>query len=224
MLPRTGARSPAPTDGRRDGLGPLRRCPVELPQREPVALLVLDDARLHDGRGGVDHAPDDVLGGDVLGDDAAGVDALQPRALPRSAVPLEVPPRNAVLRGQHDGVRPDERRQQRRDGDEPVRLHRQHDDVCDPHLRRVVGREDLGREVAVRAAHHDAALPHRRQVRPPRNERHVLTRQAKLGAQIRANSPRAIDREFHDVLFTLYGSQPEPRHPFALSLSKGPRP
>ena len=217
---------PRADDGRRDGLGPLRGCAVELAQREPVALLVLDDARLHDGRGGVHHAADDLLGGDVLGDDAAGVDALQPRAFPRAAVPLEVPPRNAVLRGQHDGVRPDERRQQRRNEDESVRLDGQHDDVRVPDLRRVVCGEDFGREVAVRAAHHDAALPHRRQVRPPRNQRDVLTREAQLGPQIRANSPRAVDREFHDVLFTLYGFRRRNRdgHPFALSLSKGPHP
>ena len=67
-------------------------------------------------------------------------------------------------------------------------------------LRRVVSGEDVGGEVAVGAAHHDAALPHRRQVRPPRNERDVLTREAQLGAQIRANSPRAVDCELHSCL------------------------
>ena len=159
-----------------------------------------------------------------------GVDALQVRPFPRSAVPLEVPPRNAVLRGKHDGVRAHEGREQRRDGRQPVRLHGQHDDVGIADLRRVVGGEDAGSEVAVGAAHRDAALPHRRQVRPSRNERDVLTREAQLGAQIRANSPRAIDRELHSCLPCLRansvvpaetGTPPFPHNPTVLPAKAG---
>jgi class 3 adenylate cyclase len=57
----------------------------------------------------VDHASDHVLRRQRTGDRAAGIDALEARPRVRTGRIVEEPPGNAVHRGQHDSVLPDER-------------------------------------------------------------------------------------------------------------------
>ena len=78
---------------------------VEFADREAVAFDVVDDARRSCCRRGINHAAYDAVRIDILGEDAGGIEALQPAIVVLAAEPLKVPPWQAVLHGQHHGVR-----------------------------------------------------------------------------------------------------------------------
>src|SRR5207253_10395636 len=68
-----------------------------------------------------------------------GIDALQPAAFERTAVLEEVPPRNAVLRGQHCGLGPAEVIEVGDDGGNLMRLHAEDDELLCAGLGNLVG-------------------------------------------------------------------------------------
>ena len=77
---------------------------VEFADREAVALDMVDDARRGRRRRRIDHAADQAFRVDMPGQDAGGIEAFQLVVVVLAAEPLEVPPGQAVLHRQHDGV------------------------------------------------------------------------------------------------------------------------
>ena len=82
---------------------------VRLAEADAIALGVADDARLDDVGREVRERSDDAPRLDRRGDDAAGIDALETQPVELAADALEVPPRDAVLRADDDGVGTEER-------------------------------------------------------------------------------------------------------------------
>ena len=89
----------------------------------------MDDARLGDVGREVRERSDDAARLDRRGDDAARIDALETQPVELAAVVLEVPPRDAVLCADDDGVGTEERPQLRRERGQAVRLDAEEDDV-----------------------------------------------------------------------------------------------
>ena len=112
-----------------DRLGPLGLAAVRLAEADAIALGVMDHAGLGDVGREVGERSDHAPRLDRRGDDAARIDALEPQAVELTAVALEVPPRDAVLRADDDGVRAEERAQRRRQRGQAVRLDAEKDDV-----------------------------------------------------------------------------------------------
>ena len=108
------------------------------------------------------HDPARVDGGR---DDPAGIDALEAQPVELAAVALEIPPRDAVLRAHHSGVRAKERAQLRRERGQAVGLHAEEDDVGLANRGEIAGHGGLHLEIAVRADDAQAALLHRPQMR-----------------------------------------------------------
>ena len=102
---------------------------VRLAEADAVAFGVTDDAGLDDVGREVRERSDDAPRLDGRGDDAARIDALEAQPVELAAMALEIPPRDAVLRADDDGVRAEERRQLRRERGQAVRLHAENDDV-----------------------------------------------------------------------------------------------
>ena len=106
--------------------------------------------------------------------DAARIDALEAQPVELAAVALEIPPRDAVLRADDDGVRAEERPQLRRERGQAVRLHAEERrrPPCRCACRSPVTSR-LHLEVAVGADHAQAALLHRPQMRAAREQHDV---------------------------------------------------
>ena len=175
----TGQRKPAAISASAMPSQSLGLAAVGLAEADAVALGVVDDAGLDDVGGEVGERSDDAPRLDGRGDDAARIDALEPQPVELAADALEVPPRDAVLRADDDGVGTEERRELRRERGQAVRLDAEEHDVgrCRSSTRSpVTVRPDL--EVAVRARHAQAALLHRPQVRAAREQHDVGARHA----------------------------------------------
>jgi hypothetical protein len=125
--------------------------PVRLADGEPGALQVPDGPRRGDLGGGVDDAADRPLDGDGPADGTAGVDGVHPAARQRPVETVEVPPGDAVLRGDDGGVRSEQRAQQRPAVGVVLGLEPQEDEVDGADLGRVGGGVGPRGEVAARA-------------------------------------------------------------------------
>ena len=91
--------------------------------------------------------------------DAAWIDALEAQAVELAAVVLEIPPRNAVLRADDDGVRTEQRPQLRRERGQAVRLHAENNHVGLADRVQVAGDLRLHLEIAVRADRREGRAP-----------------------------------------------------------------
>jgi hypothetical protein len=130
---------------------------------------------------------------------AGRVDAAHHAAGQRAAVRVEVPKWNAVLHRHDQGVGPQQMRQRRQHGLDLVRLHPEHDDVLRSGRGVVVGRRHVARDVhlPVIVLQRDAVAADRLQVGAAHQERDVLARQRKPGADEAADRTRANDCNLH---------------------------
>lgn len=176
---------------------PWRDLPAGLAAGEPGALHMPYDAGLFEFGGRVDHAADGPSGREHRTDRAVRVHTVEAAPVVGSAVPVEVPPGGAVLDGHDRRGAVQEWRDQR-----PARRVR----VCLQVEEHVVGRAGFGRivggtrmrgEVAARAAHPDAELPHGRQVGSAGDEMHVGARTVERGAGVGADRPGAAHCDVH---------------------------
>ena len=118
----TGQRKPAAISASAIALTRSDLRAVRLAEADAIALGVMDHAGLGDVGREVGERTDDAARLDGRGDDAARIDALEPQPVELAAVALEVPPRDAVLRADDDGVGTEERTQLRRERGQAVRL------------------------------------------------------------------------------------------------------
>src|ERR1700728_2315774 len=141
---------------------------------------------------GIDHAADEAAGVDMLGQHACGIEALQPLVIVLAAEPLEVPPRQAVLHREHDGVGAEQAIDVAHDLFEEMRLHRQHDDVLLAGLGRLVHGLHLGGlDLAVVPFELEAVLLDRSQMRALVDDGDVVARERNLGRQQAADGAGA---------------------------------
>ena len=133
-------------------------------------------------------------------DHAAGIDALEPQPVQLAADPLEIPPRDAVLRADDDGVGPEERRERRREAGQAVRLDAEEDDVGRADRREIAGRR-RGRTSKSPSGLIDAqaALLHRLQMRAAREQHDVRARLREPRADVAADRAGAGDDDLHDA-------------------------
>ena len=132
-------------------------------------------------------------------DHAAGIDGVQPLAFQLAAVLAEIPPRHAVLRGEHGGVVFVKRAHRRGHAGHRVRLEREQHEILRPGLRHVLRGADIFCDVLRAVAHHEPqpiAL-HRREVRSACDERDFFASQRQLRAEIPADGAGADDADFH---------------------------
>ena len=78
---------------------------VRLAEADAIAFGVPNDARLDDLGREIGQRPDDAPWLDRRRDDAARIDALEAQPFQLAADALKIPPRDAVLRADDDGVR-----------------------------------------------------------------------------------------------------------------------
>ena len=174
-----------------------RDATVGLADREPGAFQVPYDTRPFELGRRVDHAADGPFGREHRTDRAARVHALDAVAVVGAAVPVEVPPGDAVLGGDHRGGVVEQRLDQRPARRVRVGLQAQENVVDRADLGRVVGGVGAGGEVAARAEHSDAVLPHGRQMRSTGDEVDVGARAVERGADIGADGTGAEYCDFH---------------------------
>ena len=121
----------------------------------------------HPGRDGlgrrVDDAADRPFRPDRLPLDAARIDGFEARAGERAAVLVEIPPRDAVGRRHHGGLRAQHRRHFRRDGGRRVGLDGDDHRILRAGLRRIVGRGRPADPLPAVDMQHDAVLADCRQ-------------------------------------------------------------
>ena len=165
---------------------------VEFADREAIALDMVNHAGRDGRRRRINQAADDAVGIDLPGQDARGIETFQPVIVVLAAEPLEVPPRQAVLNGQHDGVGTEHRIDIPHHLIEEMRLHRQHDDVLLAGLGRLVdGLHFGGVHLAVMPLELEAVFLDRREVCALVDDGDVLARERKLGRQQAADGARA---------------------------------
>ena len=197
----TGQRKPAAISASAMPACPLGSRAVRLAEADAVAFGVMDDAGLGDVGGEVGQRSDDAPRLDGRGDDAARIDALEAQPVELAAVLLEVPPRNAVLRADDDRVRAEERTQLRRQRGQAVRLDAEEDDVglCRSSARSPVtcGCTSKSPSGLVDA---QAALLHRPQMRPAREQHDVRARARQPRADVAADRAGAGDDDSHERL------------------------
>jgi hypothetical protein len=118
-------------------------------------------------------------------------------AVVRAAVPVEVPPGDAVLRGDHRRGVVHKWLDQRPARRVRVGLQTQEDEVGRADLGRVVGDVGPGGEVPARAEHLHSVLPHGRQMRSTGDEMHVGARAMQRGTDVGADRTGAENCDFH---------------------------
>ena len=133
-------------------------------------------------------------------DHAARIDTLEPETVELAAEILEVPPGDPVLRADDDRVRPEERGERGRNRREAVRLHAEKDDVGVTDGRDVRRQLRPHLEVAVGAAHLQAAVLHRAQVRSARDQHDVGADTRQLRADVPADRAGSDDDDLHEAL------------------------
>ena len=134
---------------------------------------------------------DDALGVDRAGDYPTGVDALEHRAGKRTRVRLEVPPGDPVLRWDHDRSLAQCVAQTRSELRQAVGLQPDEDDVGVGNGFDLVGRFRVDAEVAARAQHLHAALPHRLHVRTSCDQRHLGSTTRQRSTDVGTDRPRS---------------------------------
>jgi hypothetical protein len=130
-------------------------------------------------------------------DHATGIDALQLDAGELARADPEVPPRYAVLRAHYGGVLADQRLHLRRERDQPMRLHAEHDDIEFARAFETADHPGAHFEIAFRADHAQPALTHRFEMLAARKESHILVRARHLRADVTADGARAGDQKPH---------------------------
>jgi hypothetical protein len=137
---------------------------------------VADDAGLGHHRGDLRDAADHVVGAEHARQDLGGIDP--------------------VLKGDHAGLRPEQRSDRGRGNLGIVELDREDHEIDRPDASRVVG--CLGRsngDVAARAADPEAMLRNRPEMGAPRDERDVLAGRGEAAADVGADPAAAHDRD-----------------------------
>src|ERR1019366_1306142 len=175
--------------------------PVELTDREPIALQTLHHARRDDGTGGIHHATDDTACLDIGLDDAARVAALQPVVPVRAVQVLKVPPGQPVLRRHDHGVVVEQRPHLRRQRLDLIGLDRQEHDILRPCLGTGSDRaQSLGHFLGgIRMYQRQSLGADRRKLRALLDRRHLLTRSRKTYRENAADRSGTYDSDFHYV-------------------------
>src|SRR5438876_603445 len=176
----------------------LRPRAVRLADTQAVSFRVMDHPRLCDVGRKIRERSHDAPRFDRRRDDAAGIDALEPQTVQRAADSLEVPPRNAVLRGHDDGVRTEQRTERRRDGRQTVRLDAEDDDVRRADRVQIAGHFRPDVKIPFGAEHAKAPLAHGLQVRTAREQHDVGTGARQPRADVPADRAGARDDDLHD--------------------------
>ena len=190
---------------------------VELPDRKPGPFDVTDAARCGDLGRGIRDAPDDSLRFDRARDRRARVEGVEHGAVERSAVALEVPPGDAVLSRQHDGLGTEQSGELAGDRSDLVRLDPEDHQVLGPTLPHVAGGGD------VRGMNHRAVV--HRHLEPAASDRLEMATSGDQGdflagcGQPRAEQPTdgpcPYDTDLHGVTLS---ATPAPRwHAAALA-------
>ena len=151
----------------------IRPRAVGLAEADAIAFGVPNDAGLDDLGREIGQRSDDAARLDGRRDDAAGIDAFEPQPVELAADALEIPPRDAVLRADDDGVGTEQRRKLRRERRQAVRLDAEDDDVRVADRAQIAGDRRAHLEIAVGADDPQAALLHRAQVRAAREQHDV---------------------------------------------------
>src|SRR4051812_16173260 len=120
-------------------------------------------------------------------------------AIERSAMSLEIPPGNAVLRTDDDGVRREDRAELGSERRETVRFDAKNDDVGRTCRREIARDVRAHLEISIAAPHAESAFAHRLQMRATREQHDVNIRAGKAGTDIAANRSRPGDQYLHDV-------------------------
>ena len=196
----TGQRKPAAISASAIALARSDLRAVRLAEADAIAFGVVDDAGLGDVGGEVGQRSDDAPRLDRRGDDAARIDALEPQPVELAADALEIPPRDAVLRADDDGVRAEQRPQLRRQRGQAVRLDAEEHDVG---RGRSSARSPVtcGRTSKSPSGLIDAqpALLHRAQVRAAREQHDVGAGPREPRADVAADRAGAGDDDSHDA-------------------------
>jgi hypothetical protein len=117
----------------RHALDALALRSVQIADRKPIALDLLDHARREQFSGRIDHTADDALARDVPLNRPGRIDAGDRAALERSTVLVEIPEGNAVLHRHDHRARSEELRDVGGNRLDLVRLHGEdHDDLAVP--------------------------------------------------------------------------------------------
>lgn len=138
---------------------------------------VLDDAGLLDRAEDVGDAAPDALGTDDVGEDVLVVDA--------------------VLEGEHRGVRTEHRVERRGSVRGVEGLHTEEDEVDFADGRGIVGRRAVDHEIAGHALDRDAVLAEGLEVLAARDEGDVVTLLGETAAVVRADAARTVDCDIH---------------------------
>ena len=125
--------------------------------------------------------------------DRPGHHPLGPESVRRGQVAVY-----AVLQTEHDGIEADHRSHGRHGGGVLVGLDSQERQLHRANLCRVAGSGATDGELLTVPRHAQTALPDGRQVRPPRNQRHVVPAPRQHPAQVSADAARAHNRDSHD--------------------------
>ena len=129
----------------------------------------------------------------------ARIDAFQPQIRILALQAVEIPPRHAVLRGDHGRVRPEQRPHLLGRFPGLMRLQRDDDVVLRPELGRIVG----GRHLATRSSppiELQPVLLDRGEMRAARHERDVGAAPLHQHAHIAADGAGAVDANLHEIL------------------------
>ena len=177
---------------------------VQLADREAVPFDVTDHPGRDDAGRRIDHAADDALGLDPGFELAVGIEAFEPAAVEFAAVFLEVPPGQAVLNGQHHGVRAVERRQLVRDRGKVVGLDRQNHQILRAGVLEGGGRGQVLGQVfrAVRPNQLEAVALDRLEVGALVDHRDLVARERQPRPEQAADGAGADDTNFHACLLS----------------------
>jgi hypothetical protein len=110
---------------------------------------------------------------------------------------VEVPPGDAVLRGDNAGAGSQQRSDEVTGGGVAVRLQAEKHDVDRSDLRGIGRRVGMGLEVAARAEHGDTVAPHGLEVLAAGEQVHVGAAPVQCRADVSADRSGADDRDLH---------------------------
>jgi hypothetical protein len=194
--------------GERPGaLGPE---PARFAQAQAIPFGVVNHSRLRDVCREISQRADDALRLDRLRDHAARIHSLEMQTVQFAWVMLKVPPRDAVLRADHDRVRSQQWPELGRKSRQTVRLHAEHHDVRMADRVQVADNFRFDFEVAVRADDAESFLLHRAQVRATGEQHDICTRFREARADVSANGAGPRNRNPHEA-FWAYAFATTPR-------------
>ena len=109
----------------------------------------------------------------------------------------EIPPGNAVLRGQHERPRAQDRPDFGRDGGNLVRLHAQHDQIGLAEFGDAIARSYASDDVLSPPSKYQAVLANGLQLRAARDDADLFAGLGELGGQQAADGARADHAYLH---------------------------